>query len=89
MTATLWDKEFYEAVKEWILLGTLDPTSTSYCYTIAGVAPLVTGPADQFGQVVGNEPISSLYQNIFNNAFDYFYNWQDGAEVVYGDNYQW
>jgi len=46
VTATFWEKEFWEAVKEWIWIGTVDPTSVSFCYTIAGIAPLVTGPAD-------------------------------------------
>ena len=89
VTATFWDKEFKKAVSEKVLRGTVDPTSVTYCKTIAGIAPLVTGPADQHGMIYGNEEMGNLYKNIFQNAFDYFYNWQDDTAIVYGDNYQW
>ena len=75
VTATFWDKEFFKAVTERVFRGTVDPTSVTYCYTIAGIAPLVTGPMDQDGQILGNDPEHNAYSMVFQNAFDYFYNW--------------
>ena len=55
VTADLWDKEFYAAIVERVILGSVDPTSKTHCHTIRGIAPLVTGPADQYGEIIGNE----------------------------------
>lgn len=86
MTATFWDKEVWKAVKERVWFGTLDPTSKTFCYTIAGIAPLVTGPADEQGQILGNAEEHTAYSQIFQNAFDYFYTMQ-GSGTLYQNDY--
>ena len=43
VTGTFWDKQFFESRKDVIFLGTLDPTSVTFCYDM----PLVSSPMDE------------------------------------------
>ena len=68
MTATLWNKDFFDAVSERVILGSVDPESGSHCRSLPGV-PVYSQNLES-GELIQESDESNLviaaYQVFFN-----------------------
>ena len=80
VTATFWQKEFWEAVSEMLLFGTLDPASANQCIDL----PLVSSSAFN-GDRDLISPESQMATMAFRTFFDYFYSFNASKKTYTGE----
>ena len=81
VTATLWNKDFYDAISERVLLGSVDPESGTHCYSLPGVGVYSTD--HQTGELVQTSDESGLVTSIYQMIFNVMLTYQN-----YGRNYK-
>ena len=82
VTATFWNKDFFDAITERVIKGTVDPESATYCYKlqlIGSDTPVVATVATSEGYKTdgdmvksndGTELIKMFYTKVFNFMYD-------------------
>ena len=85
MTATLWNQDFYDAISETVLFGSVDPESGSHCRSLPGV-PTYSQDLDT-GKFIQTSNESALVVSAYQMLFNFMEMFQSYSKSFKG-NYQ-
>ena len=85
VTATLWNKDWRDAISETVILGSVDPESGDHCGSLPGV-PTYTQDLET-GDLIQTSNESALVVSIYQMIFNFMHTFQNYGKNFKG-NYQ-
>ena len=83
VTATLWNKDFFDAVSERVILGSVDPESGSHCKSLPGV-PVYSQNLES-GELIQESDESNLVIAAYQFFFNFMQVFQNFGKTYKGD----